>query len=162
MQFHSGSRKRFAELPFWEGLMFKPGGLLLLNAILFVALGNGFALYGPLMINFYGVQEVEGGTAPMYWYVASFARLFGAVLLGFGLLIWSTRDQLENPLVTAQDRQRLLLALLLGNAIALIVALTQQASIWGHPAGWITAGVFLALLLGYGYLLAANASSIKE
>jgi hypothetical protein len=38
-------------------------------------------------------------------------------------------------------------------ALGLVVAITQQVSIWGTIAGWVTSGVLLALLAGYAFLL---------
>ena len=51
--------------------------LITLNAILFIAFGIAFALYGPLMMAFFGVPEIEENSTLLYWNVASFARLFG-------------------------------------------------------------------------------------
>jgi hypothetical protein len=34
------------------------------------------------------------------------------------------------------------------------VSVTQQSSVWGTPAGWITSGLFILLSIGYGYFLA--------
>ncbi len=125
--------------------------MLTLNAILYIALGIAFGLYGPLMIAMFGILNIEGEPL-MYWYAASFARLFGAALFGFGLLLWALRGLSIDP-----GKQRgILLALVLANILGFIVAITQQVSIWGTPAGWITSGVFLFLIAGYGYLLVRN------
>jgi len=120
--------------------------LLLINAILFIGLGIAFALYGPLMIAMFGILESEG--SPMiYWYAASFARLFGAALFGFGFVLWALRNQ------TGPSGQGIKVALVISYALGFIVAITQQVSIWGTLAGWITSAVFLVLLLAYAYLL---------
>ena len=120
--------------------------LLLINAILFIALGIAFALYGPLMIAMFGILESEG--SPMiYWYAASFARLFGAALFGFGFVLWALRNQ------TGPSGKSIKVALVISYALGFTVAITQQVSIWGTLAGWITSAVFLVLLLAYAYLL---------
>ncbi len=66
--------------------------LLSVNAIVFIGLGIAFALYGPLMIAMFGILESEGSPR-LYWYAASFARLLGAALFGFGFVLWAVRHQ---------------------------------------------------------------------
>ena len=120
--------------------------LLSINAILFIALGIAFALYGPLMIAMFGILESEGSPLT-YWYAASFARLLGAALFGFGFVLWALRTQ------AGSSGQGIKVALVLAYALGFGVAITQQVSIWGTLAGWITSAVFLVLLLAYAYLL---------
>jgi hypothetical protein len=120
--------------------------LLSINAILFIALGIAFALYGPLMIAMFGILQSEGSPM-MYWYAASFARLLGAALFGFGFVLWALRSQ------TGPSGQGVKVALVLAYALGFAVAITQQVSIWGTLAGWIASAVFLVLLVAYAYLL---------
>lgn len=129
--------------------------ILAVNAFTFIGLGIAFALYGPLMITFFGIQET-GGDGLIYWYVASFARLFGAALFGFGFLIWAARSLVETSPAGSRERRGLLLALLIACLMGLIVTLTQQFSVWLSPAGWIAAAIFFLLTFGYGYLLATK------
>ena len=72
--------------------------LFTVNAIVFIGLGIAFALYAPLMIAMFGIQEAEGSTV-MYWYTTSFARLLGAVLFGYGFILWALRHQTTSPAV---------------------------------------------------------------
>ena len=127
--------------------------LITINAILFIAFGIAFALYGPLMMAFFAIPEMTGIDVQAYWQMAAFVRMFGAALLGFGLLLWSIRSIIEG--VAPEARRGILFALLLAYIIAAIVSITQQSSIWLSPAGWITTGVFVALILAYGYFLFA-------
>jgi len=122
--------------------------LVTTNAILFIGLGIAFALYGPLMIAFYGILESEGSPL-MYWYAASFARMLGAALFGFGFLLFAIRRGMA--LLDGEKRKGICLAMIIAYAVGLLVALTQQVSIWGKWIGWLTAGLFLALLAGYAY-----------
>lgn len=131
--------------------------LIVINAILFIGLGIAFALYGPLMIAMFGILETEGSPL-MYWYAASFARLLGAALFGYGFLLWALRGKIDDPSFPGQGRG-LILALVISNALGFVVAITQQVSIWGKPAGWITSGLFLVLLAGYSYLLVKKPTS---
>ncbi len=66
--------------------------LILFNAIIFIALGIGFALYGPLMMNAFGMLDFAEADGGIYWFTASFARLIGAALFGYGLLLWAISD----------------------------------------------------------------------
>jgi hypothetical protein len=122
--------------------------LITTNAILFIGLGIAFALYGPLMIAFYGILESEGSPL-MYWFAASFARMLGAALFGFGFLLFALRRSTD--LLDGGKRRGICLAMIIAYAVGLVVALTQQVSIWGTWIGWLTAGLFLALLAGYAY-----------
>lgn len=134
----------------------KQSTLLLVNAIIFIAAGIAFALYGPLMINFFGILELADATSTTFWYVASFARLYGAILFGFGFLIWAVRGLLENPQISVDARRRTLLALLLAHLISLFVAFIQQVTIWINPAGWIAIATHLVFLALFAYLMIAG------
>jgi hypothetical protein len=131
-----------------KGNFLKLTQLLAINAILFIGLGIAFALYGPLMIAMFGILEGEGSPM-MYWYAASFARLLGAALFGFGFLLWAVRRQPGS----APAQQGVKIALVIAYALSFVVAITQQVSVWGTIAGWITSGLFLALLVTYVYVL---------
>ncbi|HSF79700.1 MAG TPA: hypothetical protein VLA49_00610 [Anaerolineales bacterium] len=133
----------------------KLSSLLRINAILYVVTGIAFALYGPLMMAFFGILDTEG-SAVIYWYAASFARMFGGALFGFGFLLWAVSGGLAGKQFPEETRRNTVLALILSNFIALIIALTQQTSIWGTLAGWIMVVVFLALLGGYALTLIRN------
>jgi hypothetical protein len=122
--------------------------LITTNAILFIGLGIAFALYGPLMIAFYGILESEGSPL-MYWFAASFARMLGAALFGFGFLLFALRRSTGPQ--DGEKRRGISLAMILAYAVGLLVAITQQVSIWGTWTGWLTAGLFLVLLVGYAY-----------
>jgi hypothetical protein len=126
---------------------------LTLNAILFIAFGIAFALYGPLMLAFFGVPEIEENSVMLYWNVASFARMFGAALFGFGFLIWAVRSLVASQIASPEALRGVVFALLLGNLMGAVVAITQQSSVWLSTAGWVTTGIFSLLALGYGYFL---------
>lgn len=134
----------------------KTASVLLVNAAIFIALGIAFGLYGPLAIDFFGVLEFEDASGGLYWYVASFARLFGAALIGYGFLIWAQRDALVHTTLSPGLAQRALFALLLGNGTALFVTFFQQATVWGKPIGWALAFVFLVFTAVYAFLLATS------
>jgi hypothetical protein len=132
-----------------------------LSAHVIIAIGAGiaFGLYGPLMIAMFGILQTQGDSLT-YWYVASFARLLGAMLFGFGFLLWSIRPILEQGRFSG-FRGRILAALLLSNLMALFVSVVQQLSVWNSPAGWVACGVFLLLALGYLYFLLQDRKDVS-
>lgn len=125
----------------------KSDALFLVNALIFIAVGIAFALYGPLVMAFFSIPDLVESDVLSYWVTASFVRLFGAALFGLGLLLWAAQQLLPNA--TAEMRRRAALALLLTNAMLAFVALTQQVAVWQVLAGWVLSGLFLLLLVGY-------------
>lgn len=133
--------------------------LVTVNGILFIAFGIAFALYGPLMMAFFNVPELNIDSTT-YWHLAAFARMFGAALFGYGFLLWSLRGAVEA--MPGKTRNSVAAALLLGNLLAAVVSLTQQSSIWYNAAGWVTSGVFAALALAYTAMLLTGRSKTDE
>jgi hypothetical protein len=134
--------------------------LLSVNAIIFIGLGIAFALYGPLMIDFFGIMAYEGN-AVLYWYAASFSRLLGASLFGFGFLMWAIRGILADEATPLETRRGIILALLLGSIFGLIVAITQQVSVWGALIGWGIVMLFAVLVLGYTFFLVSGRNKFR-
>ncbi len=122
--------------------------VITLNAVLALAFGILFTLYAPVMMAFFGVAEIPEDNVLLYWHVASFVRLFGAALFGFGLLLWSLRGLLLRN-AALQGQRGVLFSLLFTNGVAAIVAVTQQFSIWLRPAGWGLVGLFGLFALVY-------------
>lgn len=127
--------------------------LITFNAILAMSLGIAFALYGPLMLAFFGIADIPSQEAILYWNIASFARLFGAALFSLGLLLFALRTPVSKVELSGQSRRGVIFSLLLGNLLATIVALTQQASVWNAQVGWLLSAVFALLTVGYGLML---------
>lgn len=122
--------------------------LVTVNSALLIATGILFWL-GPenLLLEGFGVPPGhvgESGTGAAYAPHA-LGRLLGAVGLGFGLLLLAVRDVGDSAL-----GRRITGALCAADAVAFPAALTQQIAIWESAPGWVTAGAFLLLALGYG------------
>jgi len=130
--------------------------LLTIHAVLMIALGIAFGLYGPLMIALFGIAEIPSDNSLLYWNVVSFARLFGGALFGFGFLLWAIRSLPSQPGISSETQRGIVFALVLANAMALFVAVTQQFSIWESPAGWALIALFGVLCLAYSLLLVAR------
>ncbi len=131
----------------------KLSNLIFINAILYIALGIAFAMYGPVMINLFGMLDMPGAEGATYWFAASFARMFGAALFGFGFLLWAVRGLLAGSAIPVEGVQKTIVALLLGTLFALFVAVIQQWAVWIKPAGWVTIAILVILTIGYAYLL---------
>lgn len=127
--------------------------LITINAILAIAFGIAFGVYGPIMMAFFNVPETPGGTADLYWLVVSFARMYGAALFGFGFLLWAVRGLIAQSTMSPENRRGVIFSLLLANGMGCFVALVQQSAFWISAAGWVTVGVYLLLLAGYIYFL---------
>ncbi len=125
-----------------------------INAILMMALGIAFALYSPLMLAFFGIADIPSQEVILYWNIASFARLFGAGMFSLGLLLFALRTPIAQGELTGPGQRGVIFSLLLGNLLAAIVSLTQQASVWNVWAGWVLSLVFTLLTIGYGVFLA--------
>ncbi len=124
-----------------------------INAFVFIGVGIAFALYAPLMIDFYGILEFEGEIGWLYWYAASFGRMLGAMLFGTGFVILAASSFVDREPATKPLNKRLILALLITNGVGVFVATIQQLSIWFNAAGWITLLVYLIFSLGYVFFL---------
>ncbi len=85
----------------------------------------------------------------MYWYSVSFARLYGAALFGFGFLIWAVSAIADSLAQAPGARRSVLAAMLIANGMGLVVSLSQQITIWGALAGWITVGMYTIFMAGY-------------
>jgi hypothetical protein len=136
--------------------------LITINAILAIAFGIAFGIYGPIMMAFFNVPETPGGTVDLYWLVVSFARMYGAALFGFGFLLWAVRGLVAQPTMSSVSRRGIIFSLLLANAMGAFVAIVQQSAFWLSGAGWVTVGVYLLLLAGYIYFLVKQNAGISS
>ena len=113
---------------------------LLVASLLAFAFGLGFVLIPQQLTPLYNITLDPGGVFV--------GQLFGAALLGFGVLNWMIRSVRD-----LQALQVVVLANLLGDGIGFIIALLSQlAGVGGVNAlGWSTVAVYLVLALGFAY-----------
>ncbi len=101
----------------------------------------GFILMPGQLMSFYNVELNAGGIL--------IGQLFGATLLGFGLLNWFGRDFSENG-----AKQAVLTANLASDALGFIFMLIGQLG--GIPGinalGWSSVLIYLLLAAGFAYL----------
>ena len=111
---------------------------VLLNSLVVFSFGAAFMLRPFDMRALYGV--VQNG-----WGVTG---LLAVTLIGFGMVLSSLAYT-----VPEERQQPVTVALLLANLLAFAISLAQQQAIWNTRMGWVTAGVYLVFVLGYGYLV---------
>jgi hypothetical protein len=103
--------------------------------------GLGFILMPARLLSMYNVTVNEAGLL--------IGQLFGATLLGFGVLNWSARG-----FGMGEATQAVLTANLVTDAIGFIIALIGQLG--GVPGinalGWSTVVIYLILAAGFAYL----------
>jgi len=103
--------------------------------------GLGFIFMPAQLTGFYNVTLNEGGLF--------IGQLFGAALLGFGVLNWFGRH-----FTGEQAQQGLANANIAGDTLGFIFALIAQLSgnAGVNALGWSTVLIYLLLALGFGYL----------
>ncbi len=117
---------------------------VLLNSLAVFLFGAAFILRPLDMMALYGV--VQSG-----WGITG---LLAVTLIGFGLVLGSIASTVP------EERQRpVIVVLLLANLVAFAISLAQQQAIWNTRMGWVTAGVYLVFVLGYGYLIVKGTSA---
>ena len=126
----------------------------LMGATSVIAIGFGsYCLTGPFLSAFFDPARTHA-----VWSGIGFMRMFGALLMGIGMLAWLTRT------VTDADAQRRVSAgLLAANGAGFLMAMMQQMAIWDQRMGWVIVGVLLLLSATSGsyrfYAPARNSSS---
>lgn len=103
------------------------------------------------MLAFFQITEIDAISVVAYWYITSFARIFGAVLLGMGVVLWATSGAINE--ITPHSVRGILYALIIAYVVVLITVLTQQVAVWQSPAGWVMAVLFGGLMMACGFFL---------
>jgi hypothetical protein len=117
---------------------------VLLNSVVVFLFGAAFIVRPLDMMALYGV--IQSG-----WGVTG---LLAVTLIGFGLVLSSIAYA-----VPAERQKPVAVALLLANLLAFAISLAQQQAIWNTRMGWVTAGVYLIFVFGYGYLVVKGTAS---
>jgi hypothetical protein len=129
-------------------------------AVVTVSLGLSFIFYGRWVLSFYAIsfepspmpRLVDGSSIQPLLVGIAFVRIFGAVLLGIGLLAWLTRN-----LSNVEAQQTILLGLFIINMLAFLAVFLQQITLWIYlpplktMSARLLAAVFLILSLALGY-----------
>jgi hypothetical protein len=111
---------------------------VLLNSLVLFLFGAAFSIRPFDMVALYGVVQSSWGVT----------GLLSVTLIGFGMVLSSIAYT-----VPEERQQPVTVALLLANLLAFAISAAQQQAIWNTRMGWVTAGVYLVFVLGYGYLV---------
>ena len=112
-----------------------------IGAVVSIIFALGFIFMPAQLTGYYNVTLNEGGVF--------IAQLFGAALLGFGVLNWTGRQFSD-----VQAQQGVENANIAGDAVGFIFALLAQLGGVGgiNGLGWSTVLIYLLLALGFAYL----------
>ena len=112
--------------------------LMVINAVITVVFGLAFVFMPERLLLMYG-NPVD---APMLY----LGQLFGATHIMIAVLMWSARNVADS-----EARKAIVLAVLIGYAIAFIVALIAQFNGVVNALGWLTVAIYFFFSLGFGY-----------
>ena len=114
--------------------------LLTVAAIIAFAFGLSFVLIPAQLTSQYNIALNPGGIF--------IGQLFGAALIGFGVLNWFARGVKDS-----QALQAIRLANLIGDGVGFVFALIGQVTGAGgvNQLGWSTVAIYLLLTLGFAY-----------
>lgn len=86
-------------------------------------------------------------TAMTIWSGVAFVRAFGAVLVGFGGMLWAATARTSGT-------RSIETLVFVSSAFAAAIVLAQQVAIWANAVGYVLVGLFgaIALVSGIGLL----------
>ena len=113
-----------------------------LNSIVALLFGLGFLFFPARALGLFGTETFVS--------TILVSRLFGAAMLGLGLVLWFAKDARD-----ASVQKGMGIALLVSAVTGLIVTLlgTFASNAVIRSNGWAVMIVYVVLGLGYGYLL---------
>jgi len=126
----------------------KLSNLLVINALIALIYGISYQLAPTAVLSLYGVTQGPGATL--------LARLFGAALIGIGLLTWFSRNVKDTG-----AQRAIILSMLVYDVIGVIVCVQGTVSGAMSAVGWTGVAVFLFLALGYAYFQFMKPSASK-
>ena len=116
-------------------------------AVLALVHGVGFVLLPEQVAASYGMAT-SASTVLM-------ARLFGAALVGLGLIFWFARNG------SSESVRSVFVATIIGNAVGLIVVVLGTTAGTLNSMGWVAALIYLFGAAGSGYFMMARSSPLS-
>ena len=114
------------------------GFLFKANAVIATAYGLAFIIIPAHLLAAYGVTLTPG--------TAVVSRLFGAALVGYGVLSWQVR-----AVSSSEALRAVILALLVGDVLGVVLSLQAVFAGAVNALGWPTAFIYGLFAAGYGY-----------
>jgi hypothetical protein len=120
--------------------------LFIITAIVAVVFGVAFAIIPTQVYSLYGIESSAG--------LNYMGQLFGAALIGYGLIAWLARKAADSD-----SRKAIILAFFIANGIGFVIALIGQLNAILGPLGWLTVAIYLLITIGFGYFQFSKPSS---
>lgn len=117
-------------------------------AVLALAHGVGFVLVPEQVAASYGMAT-SASTVLM-------ARLFGAALVGLGLIFWFVRDS------SSEFMRGVFIPTIVGNTVGLIVVVMGTTAGTLNSMGWVAALIYLFGAAGSAYFVMARSSQLSS
>ena len=111
---------------------------LIINSVIAIVYGLSYQLAPTTVLSLYGVTQ---GPSEIF-----LSRLFGAALIGIGLLTWFAR-YIQNP----ETQRAIIISMLVYDIIGALVCLNATFSGVMNAVGWTGVAIFTFLALGYAY-----------
>ncbi len=112
--------------------------LFIINAIIAFVFGIAFAIIPAQVYSLYSIEASAG--------LNYIGQLFGAALIGFGLIAWLARNSADSD-----SRRAIILAFFIADGIGFVIALIGQLNEILGSLGWLTVAIYLLLAIGFGY-----------
>lgn len=113
--------------------------LLIISTVVTLIYGIVLVLTPATMLSLHGVTQGPGEKL--------MGQFFGAALIAIGLLTWVARNVADS-----EAQQPIIVALLISNALGVIVSVMGTVSGVMNAVGWMPAAIYLLLALGFAYL----------
>ncbi len=120
--------------------------LFIINAIVAIVFGVAFVL---IPAKVYSMYAIESGAGLDYM-----GQLFGAALIGYGLIAWLVRKAADSD-----SSRAIILAFFIASGIGFVIALIGQLNEIIGSLGWLTVAIYLLLTIGFGYFQFSKSSS---
>jgi len=122
--------------------------LFITAAIIAIVFGAAFAIIPTQLYSLYGI---ESGAWLNYM-----GQLFGAALIGLGLIAWVARNAADSD-----SRRAIILAFFIADGFGFVIALIGQLNDVVGSLGWLTVAIYLILTIGFGYFQFSKPSSTE-
>lgn len=120
--------------------------LFMINAIVALLFGLGFALIPETVLSAYGVALPTAGV-----YIA---RLLGCALLGYAIISWLVRNEVGGSTTV----RAVIISLWVSDLLAFVFSLIYQLQGIANSLGWVTVALYLLLGLGFLYFFVTKKS----
>ena len=120
--------------------------LFIITAIVAIVFGVVFVI---ILAQLYSLYGIESGAGLNYM-----GQLFGAALIGIGLISWQSRNAADSD-----ARKAIIFSFFIADGIGFVVALIGQLNEVLGSLGWLTVAIYLLLTIGFGYFQFSRPSS---